>query len=289
MVAIEADLRGIPSGERPISAGTPQGLGFGFRETLYMASVFVTCNAGGSGSMRENNPLLCARTSLSTSKAVRRKSRILGEIPSPGMPCATSCWEHGRRSGVRPVRRIWLGLDIHRHRAHAAGSAAAASARHVCTSDFDQAVAALQPLSRMGLARTRYGRSGPPIRCTRNEAGLAAWITSFRQYLSDHFTNQIKFWRTSSRPTPSSNVLRRPTASSDEVRGRTLHEEQIIHGRIYRNIGGAAERRPRVRRTPYNGASLIVPRENELPENRRFIARQAWHLLRDVTQARRSA
>ena len=81
-------------------------------------------------------------------------------------------------------------------------------------------------------------------------------------YLSDHFTNQIKFCQASSRPTPSSPSPR-PTASPSGV-NRTL-KEQIIHGRIYRNIAELHGRRPRLRRT------LQCPvdrRKERLPEPR---------------------
>ena len=64
-------------------------------------------------------------------------------------------------------------------------------------------------------------------------AGLADW------YLSDHFTNQIKFWGIQ----PSYAFVAAQTNGVAERFNRTL-KEQIIHGRIYRNI---AELRDAVR------------------------------------------
>ena len=54
------------------------------------------------------------------------------------------------------------------------------------------------------------------------------------QYLSDHFTNQIKFWGIQ----PSYAFVEQPQTERRSPRGSTarLNAEQIIHGRIYRNI-----------------------------------------------------
>ena len=73
---------------------------------------------------------------------------------------------------------------------------------HVCKRG--DRFAALQPIS-MGLARLYASTSAGAAR------GLALRMDHGSQYLSDHFTKQIKFWA-SSRPTPSSNSPR-PTAS----------------------------------------------------------------------------
>ena len=73
---------------------------------------------------------------------------------------------------------------------------------HVCKRG--DRFAALQPIS-MGLARLYDSTSAGAAR------GLALRMDHGSQYLSDHFTNQIKFWGIS-RPTPSSPSPR-PTAS----------------------------------------------------------------------------
>ena len=65
------------------------------------------------------------------------------------------------------------------------------------------------------------------------------WITA-SQYLSDHFTNQIKFWGIQ----PSYAFVAEPQTNGVAERFNRTLKEQIIHGRIYRNI---AELRDAVR------------------------------------------
>ena len=60
------------------------------------------------------------------------------------------------------------------------------------------------------------------------------------QYLSDHFTNQIKFWGIQ----PSYAFVAEPQTNGVAERFNRTLKEQIIHGRIYRNI---AELRDAVR------------------------------------------
>ena len=101
---------------------------------------------------------------------------------------------------------------------------------------------------------------------------LALRMDHGSQYLSDHFTNQIKFWGI--QPSYAFVNSPRPTAS----REGTL-KEQIIHGRIYRNIAGCG--------TPSAGSSNQCPvdrGEERLPEPRSSSSGVAH---RDVTQARR--
>ena len=97
---------------------------------------------------------------------------------------------------------------------------------HVCKRG--DRFAALQPIS-MGLAGL-YGSTAAGA-----ARGLALRMDHGSQYLSDHFTNQIKF--ASSRPTPSSPSPR-PTASPS---GSIAREQ--FHGRIYRNIAELRELR----------------------------------------------
>ena len=52
------------------------------------------------------------------------------------------------------------------------------------------------------------------------------------QYLSDHFTNQIKFWGIQ----PSYAFVAEPQTNGVAERFNRTLKEQIIHGRIYRNI-----------------------------------------------------
>ena len=89
---------------------------------------------------------------------------------------------------------------------------------HVCKRG--DRFAALQPIS-MGLARL-YG----PV---RRGGWPCGWITA---YLSDHFTNQIKFWGIQ----PSYAFVEQPQTNGVAERFNRTLKEQIIHGRIYRNI-----------------------------------------------------
>ena len=61
------------------------------------------------------------------------------------------------------------------------------------------------------------------------------------QYLSDHFTNQIKFWGIQ----PSYAFVAEPQTNGVAERFNRTLKEQIIHGRIYRNIAELRARRPR--------------------------------------------
>ena len=95
------------------------------------------------------------------------------------------------------------------------------------------------------------------------------------QYLSDHFTNQIKFWGIK----PSYAFVAEP----QKRRRRAVQShagEQIIHGRIYRNI---AELRDAVRDFVelYN-AQWIVEKNGYLSPAQ---ARQAWHAAISIRPA----
>ena len=96
--------------------------------------------------------------------------------------------------------------------------------------------------------------------------GLALRMDQGSQYLSDHFTNQIKFWGIQ----PSYAFMSRAD--------RTL-KEQIIHGRIYRNIAELRDVRDFVNSTMPSGSS-----KRTLPEPRSSSSGVA---RRDLNQARR--
>ena len=127
---------------------------------------------------------------------------------------------------------------------------------HVCKRG--DRFAALQPIS-MGLAGL-YGSTAAGA-----ARGLALRMDHGSQYLSDHFTNQIKFWGIQ----PSYALVAEPPL-----------KEQIIHGRIYRNI---AELRDAVRDFVelYN-AQWIVEKNGYLSPAQ---ARQAWHAAISITPA----
>ena len=133
--------------------------------------------------------------------------------------------------------------------------------------------AALQPIS-MGLAGL-YGSTAAGA-----ARGLALRMDHGSQYLSDHFTNQIKFWGIQ----PSYAFVAEPQTNGVAERFgpapyRTL-KEQIIHGRIYRNI---AELPDAVRDFVELSAQWIVDGER-LPEPRSSSSGVA---RRDLNQARR--
>ena len=96
------------------------------------------------------------------------------------------------------------------------------------------------------------------------------------QYLSDHFTNQIKFWGIQ----PSYAFVAEPQTNGAAERFNRTLKEQIIHGRIYRNI---AELRDAVRDFVelYN-AQWIVEKNGYLSPAQ---ARQAWHAAISIRPA----
>ena len=138
---------------------------------------------------------------------------------------------------------------------------------HVCKRG--DRFAALQPIS-MGLAGL-YGSTAAGA-----ARGLALRMDHGSQYLSDHFTNQIKFWGIQ----PSYAFVAEPQTNGVAERFNRTLKEQIIHGRIYRNI---AELRDAVRDFVelYN-AQWIVEKNGYLSpaQARQGVAR------RDLNQAR---
>ena len=139
---------------------------------------------------------------------------------------------------------------------------------HVCKRG--DRFAALQPIS-MGLAGL-YGSTAAGA-----ARGLALRMDHGSQYLSDHFTNQIKFWGIQ----PSLRLRRR---APDQRRRRAVqsHAEGTDHPWSHLpQHRGAAGRRPRLRRT------LQCPldrRKERLPEPRSSSSGVA---RRDLNQARR--
>ena len=138
---------------------------------------------------------------------------------------------------------------------------------HVCK--CGDRFAALQPIS-MGLARL-YGSTAAGA-----ARGLALRMDHGSQYLSDHFTNQIKFWGIQ----PSYAFVAEPQTNGVAERFNRTLKEQIIHGRIYRNI---AELRDAVRDFVelYN-AQWIVEKNGYLSPAQ---ARQAWHAAISIRPA----
>ena len=138
---------------------------------------------------------------------------------------------------------------------------------HVCKRG--DRFAALQPIS-MGLARLYHSTSAGAAR------GLALRMDHGSQYLSDHFTNQIKFWGIQ----PSYAFVEQPQTNGVAERFNRTLKEQIIHGRIYRNI---AELRDAVRRfvKQYN-AQWIVEKNRYLSPAQ---ARLAWHATTSLRPA----
>ena len=138
---------------------------------------------------------------------------------------------------------------------------------HVCKRG--DRFAALQPIS-MGLAGL-YGSTAAGA-----ARGLALRMDHGSQYLSDHFTNQIKFWGIQ----PSYAFVAR---APDQRRRRAVqsHAEGTDHPWSHLpQHRGAAGRRPRRRRT------LQCPvdrRKERLPEPAQ--ARQAWHAAISIRPA----
>ena len=139
---------------------------------------------------------------------------------------------------------------------------------HVCKRGHR--FAALQPIS-MGLARLYASTSAGAAR------GLALRMDHGSQYLSDHFTNQIKFWGIQ----PSYAFVER---APDQRRRREVQSHAQGTDHPWPHLPqhrGAAERRPRLRRT----LQCPVDRgEERLPEPRSSSSGVA---RRDLNQARR--
>lgn len=85
--------------------------------------------------------------------------------------------------------------------------------------------AALQPIS-MGLTKYFGGTGHQAAR------GLALRMDHGTQYMSDHFVNQVRFWGIA---TSYAFVAEPQTNGVAERFNRTL-KEQVIHGRIFRNV-----------------------------------------------------
>ena len=142
---------------------------------------------------------------------------------------------------------------------------------HVCKRG--DRFAALQPIS-MGLAGL-YGSTAAGA-----ARGLALRMDHGSQYLSDHFTNQIKFWGIQ----PSYALVRLRRRAPDQRRRRAVqsHAEGTDHPWSHLpQHRGAAGCRPRLRRT------LQCPvdrRKERLPEPRSSSSGVA---RRDLNQARR--
>lgn len=94
---------------------------------------------------------------------------------------------------------------------------------HVCKKG--DRYAALQPIS-MALA-AHYGSTGADV-----ARGLALRMDHGSQYLSDHFTRQIKFWGIN----PSYAFIEQPQTNGVVERFNRTFKEQVVHGRIYHNL-----------------------------------------------------
>ena len=129
---------------------------------------------------------------------------------------------------------------------------------HVCKRG--DRFAALQPIS-MGLAGL-YGSTAAGA-----ARGLALRMDHGSQYLSDHFTNQIKFWGIQ----PSYAFVAEPQTNGVAERFNRTLKEQIIHGRIYRNI---AELRDAVRDFVELYNAQLDRRKERLPEPRLKLVRR---------------
>ena len=168
--------------------------------------------------------------------------------------------------GVRVItegRR--LGLDIQPPSSIGTPSASAG----MCASE----ATASPPFS-----RSPWGLRGCMPRPRAGAArGLALRMDHGSQDLSDHFTNQIKFWEHPA-------VLRLRRTAPDQRRRREVQSHAQGTDHPWPHLPqhrGAAERRPRVRRT----VQCPVDRgEERLPEPRSSSSGVAH---RDVTQARR--
>jgi transposase InsO family protein len=129
---------------------------------------------------------------------------------------------------------------------------------HVCKRG--DRFAAAQPIS-MGLANL-HGSTAIGV-----ARGLSLRMDHGTQYLSEYFTKQIAYWGIR----PSYAFVEQPQTNGVAERFNRTLKEQIIHGRIYRNLD---ELRDAVRQfvKRYN-AQWLVEKNGYLSPNQ---ARQAW-------------
>ncbi len=130
---------------------------------------------------------------------------------------------------------------------------------HVCKKG--DRFAAAQPIS-MGLARLYASTAAGVAR------GLSLRMDHGTQYLSEYFTKQIAYWGIQ----PSYAFVEQPQTNGVAERFNRTLKEQIIHGRIYRNID---ELRVAVREfvEKYNAQWLIEKNGYLSPAQ----ARHAWY------------
>ena len=138
---------------------------------------------------------------------------------------------------------------------------------HVCKKG--DRFAALEPI-KMGLARL-YGSTSAGV-----ARGLSLRMDHGTQYLSDHFTNQIKFWGIH----PSYSFVAEPQGNGVVERFNRTLKEQVIHGRVYRNLD---ELRDAVRQFAdrYN-AQWLVEKNGFLSPNQ---AREQWNAAMSLRPA----
>ncbi len=138
---------------------------------------------------------------------------------------------------------------------------------HVCKKG--DRFAALEPIQ-MGLARLFGSTSAGVAR------GLSLRMDHGTQYLSDHFTNQIKFWGIQ----PSYSFVAEPQGNGVVERFNRTLKEQVIHGRVYRNLD---ELRNAARQFAHRyNAQWLVEKNGFLSPNQ---AREKWNAARSVRPA----
>ena len=94
---------------------------------------------------------------------------------------------------------------------------------HVCKEGTRYA--ALEPIA-MGLTRI-YGSVAPDV-----ARGLALRMDNGTQYIADHFQHQLRFWGIA----PSFAFVEQPQTNGVAERFNRTFKEQVIHGRIFRNL-----------------------------------------------------
>jgi putative transposase len=99
---------------------------------------------------------------------------------------------------------------------------------HVCK--IGNRFAALEPVSQ-GLTE-HFGSVGREV-----ARGLALRLDHGTQYLSDYFLNQVRFWGI----TPSFAFVSQPQTNGVVERFNRTLKEQVIHGRVFRNLAEVRE------------------------------------------------
>lgn len=235
LVAIKKDLERTPW------------IGEGYRKVWARLRVLDEIRVGGKRVLRlmRENKLLSPHRSRPNEKIVH-DGRITTDAPNV-------MWgTDGARVLTAEEGWVWLFATVDHWNAECVGW-------HVCK--YGTRFAAVEPIS-MALT-TYYGGVGKQV-----ANGLKLRMDHGSQFLSDHYQKQIEYWGVK----PSFAFVAQPETNGVAERFNRTFKEQIIHGRIHKNV---AELRKAVRTfvKQYNEEWLIEKNGFKSPSQ----IRQEWN------------